>query len=120
MAFIRFTISTDATGEQFKEFSTSEENIQRHFARMLATAAAYTDTREVQQTVPDPTEADPAQTKVITVTESFQRPRKLGECLADMLNEIVRKVEADTLAWEQQQALAKAQEAIKPIGFEAK
>ena len=114
MASIRFTISTDATGEQFKEFATSEENMQRHFARMLATAAAYTDSREVQ--VPDPD--NEGQTK--TITETFQRPRKLGECLADLLNEIVRKVEADTLAWEQAQALAKAQEAIKPIEFEPK
>lgn len=108
MAYVRFTISTDATGELSKDFVTTEENMQRHFRRMLAAAAPITDTRLID----DPNNLGQQ------IEETYQRPRKLGECLTDLLNEIIRKVESETLSWEQSQALAEAQAKIKPIGFD--
>ncbi len=115
---IGFTIKSDATGELFKGYAASEEMMQRHFRRMLATAAAYTDTREVPTEVPDP--ENEGQTKTVMVTESFQRPRTLGECLLDLVNSIAAAEDAKTLEWERSEALKEAQAKIQPIGFEAK
>ena len=118
MASITFSIETASTGPLAKSYELSEENIQRIFAMIAGTCSAYTDTREVSTEIPDPD--NEGQTKTVTTTETYQRPRKLGEALTDILNGIVGGFEAQTVAYEQAQAAAKAQEAIAPIKFEAK
>ena len=114
MASITFSIETKATGPLAKSYELPEEDIQRIFTMIAGTCALYTDTREVE--VPDP--ENEGKTKL--VSESYQRPRKLGEALTDILNSFVGGFETQTIAYEQAQAAAKAQEAIAPIKFEAK